>query len=235
LESAGAEVKVDAIYAHLAAKFRLGVKWWEVEGRNPTKISGLYPPHGFFGASKYWGENWHTRRGTEVCCSGEDPSYSADPVDVEALEDWYIALIRSCRSLSTLPVKSPLLIHASHLTTDCFSQLPSELLYKILSYLPLPCVTSARLASRDMAALPLDTAFWRTRVLLPTVDIPWLWDMDLSERSWEVGEEAGVEWKVCLKTLVEATPQQLLNKDEPIGLRSRRRIWRSIAACWETE
>ncbi|EPQ53040.1 hypothetical protein GLOTRDRAFT_111830 [Gloeophyllum trabeum ATCC 11539] len=148
---------------------------------------------------------WTTRRG--------DEQYVSDPVNIRALRE----LLANPRSL-VHNTSSPSKLSSAHTKLDTFARLPPELLFQLVSYLPNSAVASLRLASRSIAALPLETSqtFWLSRI----AHLPYIVDADLE---WTEGK--GGDWREVFKTL-KAAGRGEGELADALGFVNRRRIWK---------
>lgn len=140
-------------------------------------------------------------------------------MDVPGLREYYENLPKLVES-SNIDRKEPVQQHSSCCPSDPFELLPYEILFEVVSYLPIESVVMFQVASRA-ADFSLSNATWKRRI---KSDMPWLWDLfDDHARRRDVSKTI-VDWKRVYVSLESRS--RFKSFDYIFGLVNRRRIWK---------
>ncbi|KAI9642829.1 hypothetical protein NHQ30_008562 [Ciborinia camelliae] len=169
------------------------------QGIKPDWSCGTYD-----GAEYLWlhGSDWMRRSAENIIPELEGYDYLVkDPASVQSFDN----LLRSPptrEQIENAPSSQATAISPAYTyATDCFAELPKELLIEIVCLLPTLDMRSFRSASRTIATLPLTQTYWRTRF-----DYPHELSHVHRDPSWALSEvhNGSIDWKFLYNTVLHA-------------------------------
>jgi hypothetical protein len=147
-------------------------------------MGNVYWPHDYYGAIEYWDWNdWEYREGCSVCvplpasssCLPLSQKFFFDPLHDKYLTRYALELLKSSKCCSTPTVR----LHGDKKSSKFgLEALPTEILDRVVLFLPVTSAFSLRLASSKLACqIPLNQRFFRKQLVRGQL-VPHIWDLD---------------------------------------------------------
>jgi hypothetical protein len=152
--------------------------------RRLDEWGNVYWPHDYYGAIEYWDWNdWEYREGCSVCvplpasssCLPLSQKFFFDPLHDKYLTRYALELLKSSKCCSTPTVR----LHGDKKSSKFgLEALPTEILDRVVLFLPVTSAFSLRLASSKLACqIPLNQRFFRKQLVRGQL-VPHIWDLD---------------------------------------------------------